>query len=121
MLAEEMMSIMCACKYFCSVPGGSDGRCRILGTRRPGEKCFGPATNCKGLYISHDSHKFLRNAFHLTPSPLPLAANDGQKLLRTVAQDAVRFYRLCVRLRVQGKKQLLCRAASPFHFINIQD
>lgn len=27
--------------------GGSDGGCWVLGTGRFGEKCFGPATNCK--------------------------------------------------------------------------
>lgn len=30
-------------------PGGSDGRCWILGTGRFGAKCFGPAANCKHL------------------------------------------------------------------------
>ena len=31
--------------------GGSYGRCWILGTGRFGEKCFGPATNCKCFFF----------------------------------------------------------------------
>lgn len=94
----------------CSSPGGSDGRCRILGTRRPGEKCFGPTTNCKGLNPSCAISSFhliyfwfLRIVFHLKLSHLPLSAHDGQKLCRTATQNAVRFHRLCVLLCVQGK------------------
>lgn len=33
--------------FICSSPGGSDGRCWILGTRRFRENCFGTTTNCK--------------------------------------------------------------------------
>lgn len=39
-----------------------------------------------------------------------LSAHDGQKLCRTATQDAVWFHRLCVRLCIQGNKELSCTA-----------
>lgn len=40
------------------------------------------------------------SVFNLKLSHLPLLAHDGQKLCRTATQNAVRFHRLRVLLRV---------------------
>lgn len=49
--------------------------------------------------------RFLSLAFILKLSPLSPSANDGQKLCRTVTQDAVWFHRLRMLICVQGNIQ----------------